>query len=74
MVWVSATVHHLDLGEYFPDFPCEDYYIPVRLLVVALQERLVQVIEKVTSELFIECNRYKTLLKASIIFQNKKFL
>lgn len=74
MVWVSATVHHLDLGEYFPDFPCGDCYIPVRLLAVALQERLVQVIgiQKVTSKLSIEII-YITLLKASILFQNKKY-
>ena len=37
-------VHHLVLEDYFPDFPCEDYCIPVRLLVDASQELLVQVI------------------------------
>jgi len=54
MAWVVATVHHLVLEEYFPDFPCEDYCIPVRLLAVASQERLVQVIrmQKVTFKLY----------------------
>jgi len=51
-----ATVRHLVLEGYFPDFPYEDCYIPVRLLGVALRERPVQVIgtQKVTSKFYLE--------------------
>lgn len=52
MAWVGAMVHHPVLGGYSLDFPCDDYCIPVRLLAVALQERLARVIgvQKVTEK------------------------